>query len=363
MLSFGTSLGTSLMTFTHQSDSGWEPANVPAFHPYPLLRNRHVMTIVTNFWKRSFPHLQRAPKESRLVDVGEESKVLAQCHWQQGRSYCATVLIVHGLEGSAERFYVLGAAEKAWRAGFNVVRMNVRNCGDTEHLSATLYDSGLSRDLKSVAEAILAELKHAHAKMFLLGFSMGGNQALKLAGELGEDARPWLKGIVAISPALDLAACAETIHRGFNRVYEWRFLFSLLRRMKKKTQLFPGRFDLSRSKSVRTLRDFDEVFTGPYQGYGNADQYYAKASAVRVIDSIRVPTLIIHAQDDPFVPYACLAHPAIQNNPQVRLLTPEYGGHVGFVASKNSNSRGEDRYWAENRAIEFFQNLCRSTNV
>ena len=319
------------------------------------------MTIANNFWLRRFPVLDRAPVERRLFDVGEQSQILAFCHWQKERASCATILVVHGLEGSAERGYAKGTAEKAWRAGFNVVRMNVRNCGDTEHLSPTLYDSGLSRDLSRVAEGIVESTQSSNAAIFMVGFSMGGNQALKLAGEAGDHPPPWLKGVVAVSPALDLAACAAAIHRGFNQVYERRFLFSLLRRMKTKARLYPGRFDLSRRRSVRSLRDFDEVFTGPYQGYGNADQYYAKASAIRVVDQIRVPTLIIQAKDDPFVPYECLRHPSIQNNPAIRLLITETGGHVGFRAADHAGN-GEDPYWAENRAVEFCRRIRQESS-
>lgn len=316
------------------------------------------MTIVTALWPRKFPRLNEAPLEQRLFDVGEETKILAKCHWQPDGARRATLLIVHGLEGSADREYVQGTAEKGWLAGFNIVRMNVRNCGGTEHLTPTLYDSGLSRDVGRLAESIVAELKNPSASIFLIGFSMGGNQSLKLVGEMGDRVPGWLKGVVAISPALDLAACAEAIHRGFNQVYEQRFLLTLLRRMKRKARLFPGRFDLSRIRSIRNLREFDEVFTGPYQGYGTADQYYAKASAIRVAASIEVPTLIIHAQNDPFIPYASFQQPALRNNPYIRMLTPSHGGHVGFVAAGNG-SNGEDRYWAENRAVEFCESIVR----
>ena len=323
------------------------------FYPHPWLRNGHVMTIVSNFAARKFTSLDQTPVVSRLFDVGEDSSVLGQCHWQSDGGRHPTILIVHGLEGSAERSYVRGTAEKAWSAGFNVVRMNMRNCGNTEHLSPTLYDSGLSRDLARVAQGILEELKNPDAGIFVIGFSMGGNQALKLAGEVGHSPPSWLKGIVAISPALDLAACSVAIHRGFNRVYEMRFLHSLLRRMRRKARVYPERYDLSGLWSVRSLRDFDEVFTGPCQGYGNADEYYAKASAIRVADRISVPTMIIQARDDPFVPFACLNHPFIRNNPHIRLIMSQHGGHVGFIGCDGSRRNGEDRFWAENRAVEF----------
>ncbi len=330
-----------------------ESASTRQFKPARFLSNRHLMTIANNFWPRSFPVLGRASVEERLVDVGESSRVLVYCHWQPDRESHPLILVVHGLEGSAERSYVKGTAEKAWELGFNIVRMNVRNCGNTEHLSPTLYDSGLSRDLGSVSKAILEEWHNEWPGLFIVGFSMGGNQALKLAGEMGSHSPGWLKGIVAISPPVDLAACAKAIHSGFNRVYEKRFLFTLVKLIRRKARLYPGKFDLSPLHSIHSLRDFDEVFTGPYQGYGNADQYYAKASAIRVMDRIRVPSLIIQAMDDPFVPWECLLNPEIQNNPYIQLLLTPNGGHVGFRAARNSGPRRRDPYWAEHQAVQF----------
>lgn len=336
------------------------------FRPHPLLRNRHAMTIVNNFLWRRFRVLDQTPCEDRLFDVGEESKVLARCHWQKDRSNRPTALLIHGLEGSADRAYSKGTAEKAWQAGFNIVRMNVRNCGDTEHLSATLYDMGLSRDLGNVGALLDAELGHPASGIFFVGFSMGGNQALKYAGEMGEQVPRWLKGIVAVSPPIELAPCADLIHRGFNRVYEKRFLFSLLRRIRRKNQLFPGKYDLSRIQTIKSLRNYDDEFVGPYQGYGTADQYYFKASAIRVVDRIRVPSLIIQAKDDPLVPVDCLQQPCVENNPFVRILLTEHGGHVGFVEGRSAQRRrlgDEDRFWAENRAVEFCRELVESSRL
>ncbi|MDD5542297.1 MAG: alpha/beta fold hydrolase [Acidobacteriia bacterium] len=335
----------------------------PDFQPHPLLRNRHAMTIVNNFLWRRFPVLDQAPCESRMIEVGEESKVLIQCHWQKDRSNHPTALLVHGLEGSADRAYSKGTGEKAWQAGFNVVRMNVRNCGDTEHLSTTLYDMGLSRDLGTVGMILDAELGHPVPGIFLIGFSMGGNQALKYAGEMGEQAPSWLKGLVAVSPPIELAPCADSIHQGFNRIYEKRFLFSLLRRIRRKNRLFPGRFDLSKIHTIQSLRNYDDIFVGPYQGYGTADQYYFKASAMRVMDRIRVPTLIVQAKDDPLVPVDFLRQPCVKDNPFIQILLAARGGHVGFVEGggpRPEHRRNEDRFWAENRAVEFCRTVADS---
>jgi len=149
------------------------------FVPHPLLRNAHLMTIAAAFWPRRFPALP-AP-EPRLLEIATGVRLRLDCHWQRERSAPPTLLLVHGLEGSSESHYILGTAEKAWRAGFNVVRMNVRNCGKTEHLSLTLYHSGLSGDIEAVAQHLLDV--EALRELHLAGFSMGGNMILKQAGE------------------------------------------------------------------------------------------------------------------------------------------------------------------------------------
>src|SRR5581483_9510807 len=152
-----------------------------------------------------------------------------------------TVVIVHGLEGSSESAYVIGTANKAWDAGMNVVRMNIRNCGGTERLCPTLYHSGLSADVGEVARTVIAT-EHLES-IALVGFSMGGNQVLKLAGEWGADAPPQLRAVAAVSPGVDLGASADAIHRWTNRIYEWNFLWNLKRSVRRKALAFPGKFD------------------------------------------------------------------------------------------------------------------------
>lgn len=319
------------------------------------LRNGHAMTIFTNLWPRRFAVAW--PQEARLFQTEPDTQVLAFCHWQAERRQHPTLLLVHGLEGHAERGYMLGTAEKAWRAGFNVIRQNVRNCGDTEHLTPTLYHSGLTNDLR----AIVRELIEADQlpELFIAGFSMGGNQALKFAGEFGAAAPPQLRGVVAISPAIDLAACCDAIARPQCRLYEERFLRSLKVRVRRKAQLFPGTLDPDRVDRVRSLREFDDVVTGPFWGFGNSDGYYARASSRPLLRQIRVPTLMITAQDDPFIPYEPFTDAEIAASEHLLLLAPRHGGHVGFFARQRGSQQHEDRFWAEARAVEFCRLLSQ----
>lgn len=319
------------------------------FRPHRLFRNGHAQTLAAFAWpRRARLRAEEGAYQARLFDVEPGVQLLAHCRWQTGRQSHPTLVLVHGLEGSSSSRYILGTAQKAFRVGFNVVRLNMRNCGGSEHLAPTLYHSGMSSDIERVLEELTAS--DGLASIFLTGFSMGGNIVLKLAGERSGDAPPSLRGVCAVSPSLDLRACALAIEHRSNRIYQASFVRSLHRRIRQKQKLFPELYDTSPLRHVRTVRDFDEYYTAVHGNFRDADDYYARASALQFIPAVRVPTLIIHAQDDPFVPFASFRDPAIENNPDVLLLTPTQGGHVGFIAD---DGRGEDRFWAENRVVEF----------
>ncbi len=306
------------------------------------------MTLAGAFWPRRFPALP--PHESRIVKVARDAMVRLDCHWQSDRSAAPAVVLVHGLEGSSESHYMLGTAEKAWRAGFSAVRMNVRNCGGTERQCATLYHSGLSDDVGAVAEWLAREegVKEVH----LAGFSMGGNQVLKLAGERGADVPSYIASFAAVCPALELGRCAEALERRENRLYQWNFIRGLRVRLRRKARLFPNLFRTEVLRGVRTMRQFDDAVTGPYCGFGNAEGYYRTASALQFVGRIARATLVLTAQDDPFIPFESFQDSALLSNRHITLLTPQHGGHCGFVGS---TSRSEDRYWAENRVVEFIR--------
>jgi predicted alpha/beta-fold hydrolase len=313
------------------------------------------MTIIGTRRPRRFSILQR-PCERREFQTEPGTRVVAYCHWQVERRQSPTALIIHGLEGSSEGHYVLGSAGKAFDVGFNVLRYNVRGCGGTAHLSPKLYHSGLTVDLRYVTRELIE--RDRLPELFLIGFSMGGNQSLKFAGELGEDAPPELKGVCAISPPIDLESCARAIARRENWIYEISFLISLRKTMIEKDRLFPGVYDLSRMREVRHLWDWDEIFQR-HNGFDGALDYYSKASSLPWIERIRVPTLIIHAQDDPFIPFKPFTDRRIAENPSVLLLAPRHGGHVAFCGVRQPD---EDRAWAENRAVEFCRLLSRLTD-
>ncbi len=329
--------------------------HVEVFRPRPFLSNGHLQTIAGNFLPRP-NHL--GPPESVLVEVAPAtasqpaSSVLCHCHWQSPelRASAPTAIILHGLEGSSSSQYVLGNANKLFAAGCNAIRMNMRNCGGTERESPTLYHSGLSAD-------VLAVLRHFAARehlrsIALVGYSMGGNLVLKLAGDLGSNPPPELRSVIAISPAMDLGPSADALHAPANRLYERRFLRALTRRFRRKAALFPHLYDPARADGLRSLRDFDDRITAFYSGFTGADDYYHRAAAARVLDRISVPTLILHALDDPFIRLTPETRAKIRNNPHITLIEPAHGGHCAFLA-RPIPAHNYDGYWAEHTLLRF----------
>jgi predicted alpha/beta-fold hydrolase len=325
------------------------------FVPHPLFRGPHAQTIVSS---KHFPRhrafrRESAFDESRLFEVEPGSHVLLKCRWQSDRRAAPTVLLLHGLEGSTDSLYVLGTAQKAFGRGFNVVGMNMRNCGGTEHLAATLYHSGMTDDIRRV---LLEELagREGLREVYVAGFSMSGNMVLRLAGDYGADFPAALRGVAAVSPSIDLDSCAAALERRGNALYRWSFVSNLRDRVRRKGRLSPGTYDTRRLRRVRTIRQFDDRFTAPHGGYRDASDYYARTSSRPVLGRIRVPTLIIHSADDPLIPAEPFLDEAIADNPDVLLVLTRRGGHVGFLSDR---AEGEDRHWAENRLVEFFTRL------
>jgi len=314
----------------------------------------HAQTLAGNF----LPRRNQLPgAEERLFEVDPGIQVLCHCHWQPDRRRAMTLIIVHGLEGSSESGYVIGTGSKAWLAGMNVVRMNVRTCGGTEGLGPTLYNSGMSGDVGAVAQALIAQ--DGLQKLAFVGFSMGGNMVLKLMGEWGRQAPPQVKAAVGISPAMDLAASADALHEPANRIYEMKFLWGLRRRLRRKAALFPGHYETRHLRGVRSLRDFDNQVTARYCGFLDAQDYYTRAASTRVLEHIAVPTLVLHADDDPFIRVLPGTREKLLRNPHITYAETDGGGHCAFLADAN----GYDGRWAERQAIAFIQRIDRGQPV
>ncbi len=326
------------------------PDWLTTFEPRRGLANGHLQTIVGNFLPRP-PFRLYAEAETVEVDPADGSRVVCHCHWQAERERRGrlTVVLVHGLEGSSDSRYIQGVTSRAWEAGFNVVRMNMRNCGDTDALTPTLYHSGQSDDVGAVIRHFAA--KFGLERVALVGYSMGGNLVLKLAGEWC--CRNPLVAVATVCPAVDLAPGSAALHEPANRLYEYRFLHGLMRRFRRKAALFPGRYQTTGIGPIGSLRDFDDKIVARYCGFRDADDYYYRAAAARVVDRIVVPTLVLYAADDPFVRILPETRARLHANPHIDFVETPHGGHCAFL----SRDTGDEIHWAEATLIRYLQSV------
>jgi len=305
----------------------------------PLFRSPHAQTIAAHFWKR--PDLTREfPIERRLYRTEDDVQVLV---WSQRPAGTARgdLVMVHGLEGSGESAYIRGLSAAALRAGFAAHRFHMRTCGGTERLCQTLYHAGLTSDLLAVLRKFRSQ---GAGPVWLAGFSLGGNVVLKLAGELGEAAHQVIRGVCSVSAPLDLAACARRIAQPDNRVYEARFVRAMRKRL-----CATGRYQAREFAGLRSVWELDDRFTAPSFGFGTAENYYRTQSAIGYLKGLRVPALMIQAKDDTFVPFSIYESREVRENPWIRVVATESGGHLGFIG------RAPHRLWLDRTIMEWIE--------
>jgi len=298
------------------------------------------MTIAGNFWKRPNPETL-CPVATTYYQTEPDVQILV--HSQTPPKPEGVLILVHGLEGSSASGYMQSMAFAALQSNYAVHRFHMRSCGGTEDLALTNYHAGQTSDLLFV----LRELRRQNPTLPLwpIGYSLGGNVVLKLTGELGSHASDLIQGAVAVSTPLDLGACAVALKQKKNYLYDSRFLARLKERIEKRYRQAPHLYSLEPMKNVRNVWDFDNLYTGPLFGFGDADGYYGTQSSKNFIGKIEVPTLVIHAKDDPLIPFYVYDNPALESNPFIQFEPTEYGGHVGFIA------RGQPRFWLDHRIV------------
>jgi predicted alpha/beta-fold hydrolase len=322
------------------------------FVPRRFLRNGHLQTLAGNFLPRKWALPEPEPLivevDGPISEYGP-SHVLCHCHWQapEVRSQRLTVVIVHGLEGSSNSQYVLGNTTRALAAGLNVVRMNMRSCGQTDHLAPTIYHSGLSGDVAAVVRNLI-EVQGLH-KIALVGYSMGGNLVLKYAGEVAKNPPPELRAAVGISPLMDLAASSAALHKIQNRLYEQHFLRSMLARVRRKIELYPKIYSGENLDKIRSMRLFDQHVVARYGNFRDADDYYYGVASSQFAADFSIPTLIVHSLDDPFIVMLPETRSALIGNPHVTYIETQHGGHCAFL----SPAPADDGYWAEKTLLGF----------
>jgi uncharacterized protein len=318
---------------------------IGSFSPEPFvpavgLNNAHLQTLAAALLGRA----QFTPTtEQWLITVASQNQVRCDCSWQPQLEKHTTALICHGFGGSSHSPLVIGMAAALWKSGMNVVRYNMRNCGGTEAVCRTLYHSGMYGDIIHVIDALLAR---GCDSIVLIGFSAGGNLMLNTAAAYGAQAPAQVKAAISICGSLDVAAAADALHQGVSRLYEKVFLRELIELFRTKARLFPEIFRLSFLRRFHSVREFDNDITAPYSGYRDADDIYSAISCSRWLERIAIPTLVLHAKDDPFIRLLPLTREKLKANAEVCFLETDRGGHCGFVA------RGR-RWWAEELVESF----------
>ena len=324
-----------------------------SFKPFkPLFRNPHLATIAGNFWRRPESE-QQWPVESVVYETEPNVRVLIHSQRPTGTAK-GELILVHGLEGSSGSGYARSMVHAALRRGWATHRFNMRGCGGADDLAVTGYHAGQTSDLL----AFLRERRRASSiPIFVIGFSLGGNVTLKLAGELGESARELLTGVCAVSTPIDLAACVAALGQPQNFIYQNRFLDRLKDRIRRKNRLSPDVYTLEHLPKIKSIEDFDDHYTARLFGFGTAANYFRTQSSNQFLEQIRVPTLLVQSKDDPLIPFRVYGHPAIAGNPCLTLLAVEHGGHLGFLA------RGRNRFWLDGTVLEWVERNLRPLNL
>lgn len=341
---------------------------IEPFRPNPLLLNQHAQTIVGTVLPRHFRD-EAAWRESgseRVFELPDGDRLLGVLHRHPGDPdrRQPLLLLMHGLEGAVDSHYVRGMSVKAFRLGYHSLRLNFRNCGGTEHLASRLYTSMLIDDIDHVLRLLAAE---GWPVVIPVGVSMSANMLLALLARYGDQAPEPVRGAVTISPPIEQTQVSEAFGKGFNRIYDAYFLVKLRQKMARRAELAPddarAAEEAELARRVRNLREFDDRITARSLGVEDAYAYYRAASSGDRLADIRVPTLLIHAQDDPFLPFSMFQSrmDVIARNPALITSFPEHGGHVGFLGAPFTpvSEPWMDEYWAENQAVRFVRWLTQ----
>lgn len=303
-----------------------------------------------NFWSRPKSEL-RWPVQRTVYQTEPDVRVCVDAQQPVGDPR-GELILVHGLEGSSEAGYARSMSYAALEAGYATHRVNLRSCGGTESLALSNYHSGQTSD---VLHILRERRRAANCPIFLVGFSLGGNVSLKLAGELGESAQELLAGVCAVSTPIDLASCAKALGKRENYVYANRFLARLKEKIRVRHRQAPEMYSVADLKRVRTIYDFDDYYTARLFDFGTADNYYRTQSSNQYLEKIRVPTLVVTAKDDPLVPFSVYGHAAFRENPCLRLMAVDHGGHLGFIA------RRPPRFWLDGVVLDWLEQTRNKT--
>ncbi|MEO0571945.1 MAG: alpha/beta fold hydrolase [Bacteroidota bacterium] len=312
------------------------------YNPPFLFRNGHFSTIYAGVIRRVHGLLQK--RERLELSDGD----FMDLDWSDSRLPTQKVaILLHGLEGDAQRHYITGSAKKLNYNHYDVCAVNFRGCSGVPNRLYRSYHSGVTEDLIEVIQHVLNT--RDYNEIYLLGFSLGGNLSLKYLGE-GNHVPHQLKAAVAVSVPCDLKDACDQLLSSKNVLYSARFKKHLLAKLRTKRKQFPDKITEQKIKAIVTLKDFDDTYTAPAHGFNNALDYYTNCSSNQFLEKISVPTLILNAKNDTFLGAKCFPYKEAEKNPHLYLEAPDFGGHVGFWGRKNSS-------YAEKRAVEFFNSV------
>ena len=305
------------------------------YTPPFLSKNRHFNTIYSSLFRR----IKRIPFKRKRIETSDNDFLDVDLIDNGSKKI---VILCHGLEGSSNSKYILATAKLLSKHGYSIAAMNYRFCSGEINRQLITYHSGKTDDLHTVINYVLPN----YDAIYLVGFSLGGNLILKYNGDGLFPLSSKIKASVAISVPIDLKGSSISLQKRENKLYNWRFLRTLSKKMFLKHNQFPKELDINPLKMIKNLTDFDEYFTSKINGFKNAQDYYFKASSKQFISNISRPTLLINAKDDPFLSQSCFPINEAKNSLNFYLMIPKYGGHVGFI------SKG-DFYWSENQILKF----------
>lgn len=309
------------------------------YHCNQLLFNGHLQTIYPAIFRKK---VDLPFKRERIKTPDGD---FLDLDWLKGGSN-SLVIISHGLEGNSQRPYMTGMAKVFFDSGYDVLNWNFRGCSESMNTKPIFYHSGATHDL----DLVVSHASERYSSINLVGFSLGGNLTLKYLGEPFWKSKNNIKKAIGISVPLDLGGSCDMIDRLRNKLYAINFLHSLKQKIRKKALMFPELFPNLKLSGIHTLRAFDNSYTAPLHGFIDAEDYYHQCSSIHFLSGIESPTLILNAQNDPFLSKTCYPSIKGQHSKNIFMEFPKHGGHVGF-----SPRSGQERFWSETRALAFIQ--------
>ena len=307
------------------------------FKPLFQFKNGFVATVYSGLFRK----IKDINQQRERIDTRDRDFLDLDWSYAAHKSD-AVIILLHGLEGHAQRPYVTGAAKLFNQNGVDAICVNFRGCSGEDNRFYNSYHSGATNDLDDVVQHCIQK---GYSKIYIKGISLGGNITLKYLGE-NRDIPTQIKSAIAISVPVHLNGSSKELHKFKNRAFAIRFLKHLKEKLYKKTMQFPDNITIEAVNSINTLKDFDEVYTSKAHGFKDALDYYEQASSLQFLENIQVPTLLINALNDSFLSPECFPVKEAKLNENLYLEMPKFGGHVGFIQKNNI-------YYNEQRSLDF----------